>query len=89
MAADNPLAWLIKAPVGNAPGEPGWSDTQRHEVAAAAGQGEPLNVKFVWECPEEHKVFAEWLAALSPEERAAVDAKVRPRVQARVAERKV
>jgi hypothetical protein len=82
VAADSPLAWLMKGPGRERPGEPGWSDTQRREAAAAAS--EPLSFKLVIEAPlAEHELFRAWLDSLSPEERAAFEAKAQARIDAR------
>jgi hypothetical protein len=84
VAADDPLAWLMKGPGRERPGEPGWAAMQRHEGTGKDGEREPVNFKLVIEAPlAEHELFREWLEGLSPQERSAFDAKVRARAQAR------
>jgi hypothetical protein len=37
VAAENPLAWLLKGPGRDRPGETGWTDKQTHEVTGSEG----------------------------------------------------
>ena len=88
VAADKPLEWLMKGPGRERPGEPGWCETQRHEVGLASAPGaEPLTFHLVIESPpleqELAELFKEWLAGLSPDERAAFEAKAWARLAAR------